>query len=105
MGWGVHLPRGFHCFRNTTCAESESSDPSHFRTTLPSNSKCRSESIHGDMTKEVNDFHLGKQPRDVDDQSFEVNLIEGQTSEYEEELEYESDLNLIWSQMTSILTR
>ena len=40
----------------------------------------------GDMTKEVNVFHLGKQPRDLDDQSFEVNLIEGLTSEHEEEL-------------------
>jgi len=45
----------------------------------------------GDITKEVNNFHLEKQPRDVDDQSFEVNLIEGQTSEYKEELEYESE--------------
>ena len=35
----------------------------------------------GYMTKEVNIFHLGKQPRDLDD---EVNLIEGLTSEYEE---------------------
>ena len=33
------------------------------------------------MTKEVNIFHLGKQPRDLDDQSFEMNLIEGLTSE------------------------
>ena len=45
----------------------------------------------GDMTKEVNIFHLGKQPRDVDDQSFEVNLIEGLTSQHEEEPEYESE--------------
>ena len=45
----------------------------------------------GDMTKEVNVFHLGKQPRDLDDQSFEVNLIEGLTSEHEKELEYESE--------------
>ena len=45
----------------------------------------------GDMTKEVNVFHLGKQPRDLEDQSFEVNLIEGLTSECEQELEYESD--------------
>ena len=45
----------------------------------------------GDITKEVNVFHLGKQPRHLDDQSFEVNLIEGLTSEHEEELEYESD--------------
>jgi len=36
----------------------------------------------GDITKEVNVFHLGKQ-------TFEVNLIEGFTSEHEEELEYE----------------
>jgi len=45
----------------------------------------------GDMTKEVNVFHLGKQPRDLDDQSFEVNLIEGLTSEHDKEIEYESD--------------
>jgi len=45
----------------------------------------------GDMTKEVNVFHMGKQPRDLDDQSFEVNLIEGLTSEHEKELDYESD--------------
>ena len=30
----------------------------------------------GDMTREVNVFNLGKQPRDVEDQTFEVNLIE-----------------------------
>ena len=45
----------------------------------------------GDMTKEVNIFHLGKQPRDLDDQSFKVNLIEELTSEHEEEMEYEFD--------------
>ena len=43
------------------------------------------------MTKEVNVIHLGKQPRDLDDQSFEVNLIEGLTSEHDKEIEYESD--------------
>ena len=35
-------------------------------------------------------FHLGKQPRDLDDQSFEVNLIEGLTNEHDKEIEYES---------------
>jgi len=44
-----------------------------------------------DMTKEVNVFHLEKQPQDLDKQSFEVNLIEGLTSEHEEELKYESN--------------
>ena len=43
------------------------------------------------MTKELNVFHLGKQPWDSEDQTFEVNLIEGLTSEYEEELEYEPE--------------
>ena len=38
------------------------------------------------MTKEVNIFHLGKQPRDLDDQFFK-----GLTSEHKEEMEYESD--------------
>ena len=41
-----------------------------------------------DMTKEVNVFHLGKQSRDLDDQSF-VNLIEGLTSEHDKEIENE----------------
>ena len=48
----------------------------------------------GDMTKEVNVFHLGKQPRDLDDRSFEVNFIEGLTSEHEEELEYDHEFDL-----------
>ena len=45
----------------------------------------------GDMTKEVNVFDLGKQPRDLGDQSFKVNLIERLTSEHEEEMEYKSN--------------
>jgi len=45
----------------------------------------------GDMTKEVNVFHLRKQARDFNDQTFKVNLIEGLTSEHEEEQEYESE--------------
>ena len=45
----------------------------------------------GDMTKEVNVFRLGKQPRDLDNDSFEVNLIEGLTSEHDVEVEYESE--------------
>ena len=43
----------------------------------------------GDMTREVNVFNLGKQPRDIEDQTFEVNLIENLTSEHREELELE----------------
>ena len=45
--------------------------------------------IFGDTTKEVNIFHLGKQSRDSEGQTFEVNLIEGLMSEHKEELEYE----------------
>jgi len=45
----------------------------------------------GDMTREVNVFNLGKQPRDVEDQTFEVNLIENLTSKNREELEIETD--------------
>ena len=55
---------------------------------------CRNGSMRltfGDMTKEVNVFHLGKQPRDVDNEYFDVNLIEGLTSEHVEEVEYESE--------------
>jgi len=45
----------------------------------------------GNMTKEEKVFHLRKQPRDVEDQTFEVNLIEGLTSEHEEEMEYKPE--------------
>jgi len=44
-----------------------------------------------DMTKEVNIFQLGKQPRDLDYQSFKVKLIKGLTSEHDKEIEYESN--------------
>ena len=44
-----------------------------------------------DMTREVNVFNLGKQPHDVEDQTFKVNLIENLTSEYRKELELEPD--------------
>ena len=47
--------------------------------------------IYGNMTKKINAFHLGKQPRDSEDQTFKVNLIEDLTSEYEEELKYEPE--------------
>ena len=42
-----------------------------------------------DMTKEVNVFNLGRQPRDINDQTFEVNSIENLTSEHEEIMEIE----------------
>ena len=45
----------------------------------------------GDMTREVNVFNLGKQPRNLEDQTFEVNLIENLTSEHREELELETE--------------
>ena len=45
----------------------------------------------GDMTREVNVFNLGKQPCNVQDQIFEVNLIENLTSKHKEELELKSD--------------
>ena len=44
-----------------------------------------------DMTREVKVLNLGKQPRDVEDQTFEVNLIENLTSEHREELKLETD--------------
>ena len=48
------------------------------------------------MTKKVNVFNLGKQPRDMNDQTFEVNSIKNLTSEHEEsiEIETESEFNL-----------
>jgi len=56
------------------------------------------------MTKEVNVFHLGKQPRDFDDQIFEVNLIERLTSEHEEEPECKSELVLIYLNKSPVFT-
>jgi len=53
----------------------------------------------GDMTKEVNVFNLGKQPRDVEDQTFEVNRIENLTSVHNE-IESSS-----WNLNTSTLIR
>ena len=43
----------------------------------------------GDLTKEVNVFNLGRQPREINDQTFEVNSIENLTSEHEESMEIE----------------
>ena len=54
---------------------------------------CRNGSMRltfGDMTKEVNVFNLGRQPRDINDQTFEVNSIENLTSEHEESIEMET---------------
>jgi len=45
----------------------------------------------GDMTREVNVFNLGKQPRDVEGQTFEVNLVENLISEHKKELELETE--------------
>ena len=45
----------------------------------------------GDITKEVNVFNLGRQPRDINDQTFEVNSIENLTSEHEESIEMETE--------------
>jgi len=58
---------------------------------------CRNGSMRltfGDMTREVNAFNLGKQPRDVEDQTFEVNFIENLISEHREKLELETDCDL-----------
>ena len=45
----------------------------------------------GDITREVNVFNLGKQLCDVENQTFEVNLIENLTSEHREELELKTE--------------
>ena len=47
-----------------------------------------------DMTRKVNIFHLGKQPRDFEDHTFEVHMLEGLTSKLQEELEYEPECKL-----------
>ena len=41
------------------------------------------------MAREVNVFNLGKQPCNVENQTFEVNLIENLTSEHRGELKLE----------------
>ena len=46
----------------------------------------------GDMTKEVNVFNLERQPSDINDQTFEVNSIENLTSEHEESMEIETEV-------------
>jgi len=43
------------------------------------------------MTKEVNVFNLGKQPKDMNDQTYEVNSIENLTSEHEESMEIDTE--------------
>ena len=57
-----------------------------------------------DMTREVNVFNLGKQPRDIEDQT-EVKLIENLTSEYREELELEIECDFGLELTTLILIR
>ena len=54
-----------------------------FLTTANAIINCKNGSMRltfGDMTREVNIFNLGKQPHDVENQTFEVNLIENLTS-------------------------
>jgi len=50
----------------------------------------------GYIAKEVNVFNIRKQPRDMNDQTFEVNSTKNFTSEHEEsiEIETESEFNL-----------
>ena len=43
------------------------------------------------MTKEVNVFNLGRQPRDINDHTFEVNSIENLTNEHEKSMEIETE--------------
>jgi len=45
-----------------------------------------------DMTKEVNVFNLERQPRDINDQTFEVNSIKNLTSEHEESMEIDTEV-------------
>ena len=65
-----------------------------FLTTANAIINCRNEFMRltfGDMTREVNVFNLGKQPHDIKDQTFEVNLIENLVIKHREELELETD--------------
>jgi len=60
---------------------------------------CRNGSMRltfGDKTKDVNVFNLGKHPRDMNDQTFEVNSIKILTSEHEEimKIDTKSDFDL-----------
>ena len=84
MAFGpTHLPRGFHYFINTAVLNPKAQTSVilgwPFLATLNAIINCRNGSmclIFGDMTKAVNVFHLRKQSRDLDDQTFKVNLIE-----------------------------
>ena len=49
-----------------------------------------------DLTKEVNVFNLGRQPYDIIDKPFEVNLIEDITSEHKEEITLKSKGDKCW---------
>jgi len=65
-----------------------------FLTTANTVINCRNESmrlIFGDITREVNVSKLEKQPHNVENQTFEVNLIENMTSEHREETELEAE--------------
>ena len=57
------------------------------------------------MTKEVNVFNLGMQPLDIEDQTFEVNLIKNLTSEHREELELKTECDFGLESTTLILIR
>ena len=45
----------------------------------------------GDITKEENVFNLEKQPKDMNDQTFEVNSIQNLTSEHEESMDIDTE--------------
>ena len=65
-----------------------------FLTTTNAIINCKKGSMRltfGDKTREVNVFNLEKQPHDVEDQTFEVNLIENLTSKHREELKLKTD--------------
>jgi len=65
-----------------------------FLTTANAIINCRNRSIRltfRDMIRKVNIFNLEKQPRDVKDQTFEVNLIKNMTSEHRKELKLETE--------------
>jgi len=64
-----------------------------FLTTANAIINCRNRSMRltfGDIIKEVNIFNLGKHPYDMNDQPFEVNLIENVTSKHREEIALEA---------------
>ena len=94
----IHLPSRLHCPRDPAVSNPRSQTPiilgRPFLATANAIINYRNGFMRltfGDMTKEVNVFNLEKQPYDMDDPSFEVNLIEDLTSDHGMQIKLEAE--------------